>query len=163
MTSQHPPRKFPSRLKGLLRAVVQRRPSHRDVDDEIHGFLEFLTEKHLNAGLPPAEARRAALLEIGGIEAVKEDTLAVHPRYQLATLARDVVFGIRTLRRVRIFSMVVVATLALSVGASVTMFSVMHAVLWRPLPYPDGDRLAVIDASIGPLQGDGVSPGAVRV
>jgi len=162
VTGQRLPRASASRVVALFRALTRRGPSNRDLDDEIGGYVESLTTKYVEAGLSPAAARRAALVEVGGIETVKEDTLAVHPGYQLAILWRDIVTGVRTLRRVRGFAGIVIATLALSVGASVTMFSVMHAVMWRPLPYPDGGRLVVIDASLGPVQGNGVSPGAVR-
>lgn len=162
MSARSPRRSFIQRLITLLRSPFGR-ASDRDLDDELRAFIADRTGAHEAAGHSPAAARRAAILEVSGSERVKEEIRNVHPGHHLQIFWRDVVTGTRALRRARGFSAVVIATLALGVGASVTMFSVMHAVMWRALPYPDADRLVAVDASLGPVQSDGVSPGAVRV
>ena len=70
---------------------------------------------------------------------------------------RDVRYGFRLIGRARGFALVVVTTLALVIGANATVFSVMHAVLWRPLPYPSPDRLVVVDADFGGVRQAGIS------
>jgi putative ABC transport system permease protein len=72
-------------------------------------------------------------------------------------LLTDLKFGARMIARTPIFSVVVIATLALVIGASATVFSVMHAVLWRPLPYPSAERLVVVDADFGTVRSAGIS------
>jgi putative ABC transport system permease protein len=72
-------------------------------------------------------------------------------------LLNDLKFGARMIARAPIFSVVVIATLALVIGASATVFSVMHAVLWRPLPYPSAERLVVVDADLGAARSAGLS------
>src|SRR5262245_65642450 len=75
----------------------------------------------------------------------------------MSGLLNDLKFGARMLARAPIFSAVIIATLALVIGASATVFSVMHAVLWRPLPYPSAERLVVVDADFGAVHSAGVS------
>ena len=152
------PRRTPLQwIRALVRTAF-RRPSSQDLDDEITAYVDALTAKYVQTGMPRVEARRAALLETGGIDQLKEDTRDVDPWHEVAMLWRDIRHGTRSLGRAPGFSTLVVATLALCVGLTTTMFAVVNTVMWRPLPYPATDRLVAIDASYGPAAGD-LAPG----
>ena len=122
------------------------RQRDRDLDDELQQFLDELTARNLARGMSPAQAHRAAMVEIGGVQQVREATRDVWTVAPIESLLRDVRYGLRMITRSPGFAIVVIATLGLVIGANATMFSVMHAVLWRPLPYPHADRIVVIDS-----------------
>ncbi len=97
-------------------------------------------------GLAPAEARRAALIEVEGFEQVKERVRDVRIGSALEAAVRDARYGARVLWRSPGYAAVVITTIALGIGVNAAIFSVVHAVLWRSLPYPDAARLVVIEA-----------------
>lgn len=127
-----------------LRSVLRRTRDEQDLADELNGYVEVLAKEHQRRGLSPEAARRKALIEAGGIEQIKEGVREVRIGQSLETLMRDVRYGARVFRQSPGYSLVVVATIALGIGINVAMFSVMNAVLWRPLPYPDAHRLVAI-------------------
>jgi hypothetical protein len=94
--------------------------------------------------MPREEARRQALVEVGGIEQIKEDVRQVWLGHGIETTFQDIRYACRALMRSPGFTAVVVATLAIGIGANLTMFSLMRAVLWRPLPYPEPNRIVMI-------------------
>jgi putative ABC transport system permease protein len=116
----------------------------RDLDAELRAWIEQLTEEKIRAGMAPAEARRQARAEAGGAAQVKERVRDERAGAALETVARDAAFALRSLRRTPGFAAVAVLTLALGIGATTAIFSAVHAVLLRPLPYPDPDRLTVL-------------------
>jgi putative ABC transport system permease protein len=144
-------------ISTLIRTTFRRTPS-QDLDDEIAAYVDALTRKYVQAGMSPEEAKRTALLETGGVEQLKDNTRDVYPWHGVATFWRDVRYGARSLRRSPGFSAIVIATLAMCIGLTITMFTVVNTVMWRPLPYPNGDRLVVIEPSFGPVTG-GLAPG----
>src|SRR2546422_10123008 len=117
-----------------LRALGRQSRREQDLDDELRAYVDALTEQHQRRGLAPAAARRAALVEAGGIEQVKETVRAVRVGFALATAVRDARYGCRVLWRSPSYALVVILTIALGIGINVTMFSVIHAVIWRSLP-----------------------------
>ncbi|MCW5983545.1 MAG: ABC transporter permease [Bryobacteraceae bacterium] len=130
-------------LMRLARSVVRRRDEER-LRREIEEHLALQTEENLRAGLSPVEARRQAVLKFGGVESVKERYRDEQGFPMLENLVGDARYGIRALLRSPGFLLVAVISLALGIGANTTIFTVANAVLHRPLPFKDPDKLVVI-------------------
>jgi predicted permease len=133
-----------SRLDSLRRNFLTRPRVERDLDDELRAHLDQLTAEKSRSGMGHTEARRAACVELGGLEQVKEEVRQVRTGRILGELLGDLRYGIRTLRKNPSFSVIAVLALALGIGVNTAMFSVAYGILFRPLPYPDADRVAVV-------------------
>src|SRR5215471_16153597 len=110
-------------------------------DSEIRFHVDKLTEENIAAGMTPEEARRRAVLEFGGAEQIKEELRDVQRIPILETTLKNFQWALRFVRKSPSFSIVVILTLALGIGANSAVFSAIDAVLLRPLPYPEGDQL----------------------
>jgi putative ABC transport system permease protein len=132
------------RLLRTWRNLTQRARVEADLDAELRAWVDLVTDQKVNAGMNPAEARRAALLEAGGVEQVKESVRDVRAGNFVETVFRDFQFGARLLAKDRGFTVTAVVMLALGIGACTAVFSAVHAVLVRGLPYTDPDRLVTL-------------------
>ena len=132
------------RLTSALRWLLRRSKTEHDLDDELRTFVEMAAADQIRDGATPGEARRQAALQLGGVEQVKERVRSGRHGAWLDEVGRDVRYGLRQLRRNPVFSGIAITTLALGIGANTAMFSVVDAVLIRPLPYADADRLVMI-------------------
>ena len=141
--SQDAPGRF---LRGL-RALFRRDRVERDLDEELSAYADAAADAKVRGGMDPAAARRAVRVEMGGVDAVKEQVRDVGWETQLDALLRDLRYGARILARHPGFSLAAILTLALGIGANTALFSVVNAVLVRPLPYPDSDRLVTLESS----------------
>ncbi len=138
-----------------LRSLTHLGSLERGLDEEIGFHLDRQIEKNLRAGMPPDEARRRALITFGGVERVKESTRDEFRPALLQDSWRDLRYGLRALRRAPAFTVVAVLTLAVGIGATTAVFSVVNGVLLKPLPYPDADALVWLEHTAPGMSGNG--------
>jgi len=112
-----------------------------DLDGEIREHIELAMQESMARGMTREEARHAAMLKFGNVTRVKEDVREVWTAVWLEQLVQDVRFALRGLRGTPGFTLVAMLTLAIGIGANTTIFNAINALLLRPLPYPDQDRL----------------------
>lgn len=129
------------KVQSFLRNLFLSRRVDADLDQEVHTQLELLAEENIRAGMPPAEARRAARIEFGGIEQVKEEVREKRAGNWVHSVISDCRYGLRQLRKNPGFTTVAVLILALGIGASTAIFSLVDAVLLRTLPYPTPEKI----------------------
>jgi putative ABC transport system permease protein len=116
----------------------------RELSEEMGSYVELLTEKKMKEGMNEKEARRAALIEVGGIEQVKEEVRAGRAGFALETFFQDIRYGMRALLKKPGFTLTAVIALALGIGANSAIFSVINGVLLRSLSYTDPQSLVVL-------------------
>jgi len=126
---------------GRLLALVRKRRLDRELEGEILAHLEMAELDAIAAGLSPVEARREASRGFGGIEQMKEDHRDQRSVRWVENLLRDVRYGMASLARDPGFAAVTIGLLALGIGANAAMFSIVDAVLLKPLPFPEPERM----------------------
>lgn len=131
-------------LLARLASFFQKRARDVDFDEEMAAHLEFAVQENLRRGLPPNEARRQALVEIGGLSQARELHRDSRGLPLLETVIQDLQYAGRTLKRDAGLTVFAVLMVGLGVGASCTVFSVLNVLLLRPLPFTDPDRLVWI-------------------
>ena len=127
---------MPSRITILFRNLLRRKAVEQALDEELQSSVEVLTEEKMKEGYSRPTAHRQAVMELGGVEQVKEEVRAIRVGRFLEDFAKDVRFAIRTLAKSPGFTAVAVLTLTLGIGANTAIFSVVHDFIFSPRPYP---------------------------
>ena len=131
-------------LAARVRGLFAHGRLERELDEEVRFHLEMQAEDNLQAGMNPGEARYAALRSFGSVEPIKEIYRERRALALVETTMQDIRYAIRTLRKSAGFAVTSAAVLALAIGANTAMFSVLNAVLFRPLPYQSPEQLAML-------------------
>jgi predicted permease len=132
------------KARSFLRNLIFTRRVDADLDQEVHSHLEMLIEEKIRAGMAPAEAQRAARIELGGVEQVKIHVRDSRTGAFLDSLVQDVRFAIRSLRRTSALTAFVVVTLALGIGMTSAMFSMVDGLIFRPYPVPHSGNVVTL-------------------
>src|SRR5260370_17201306 len=126
---------------GWLRALVGKQRAEQELDEELRGYMETAVEQKMRAGTGREEAARETRIEMGGMEALKEQVREVGWETHIASFLQDVRYGLRMLRKNPSFTIVAVLALALGLGPNTPHVMVIQAVLFRPLPHPPSRQI----------------------
>jgi len=133
-----------SRLRSWWKVTLRRARMESEMDAELRFHIEAHAEDLMRGGIPRHEAMRRARIEFGGIERIKEEGREARGVNFLDQLIQDLCYGLRAMRKSPGFTTVVVLTMALGIGITTSVFSVLKAVVLNPLPYQNAERLAVL-------------------
>ena len=132
------------RLASVVRWIVNRHRTERDMDDELRTFVDMAAADHIRDGATPQEARRLALIQLGGVEQAKERVRTARHGAWLDEIGRDVRYAARNCASNPGFTLVVMLTLALGIGANTAIFSLIDALMLRSLPVRDPQQLVQV-------------------
>jgi len=144
-----------SHIRSTLRNLLRKKQIENQLDDELRSYADMVTDEKVAAGIPAPEARRTTLAEFGGIEQVRQKVREDRAGAGLERLWQDVRYGLRQLWRNPGFTVTVILTLALSIGANTAIFSIVNALMLKNLPYSRPERMGTIYTRItGPKSTD---------
>jgi predicted permease len=127
-----------------LTQLFSRRRRYDDLSSSIHEHIEERAEELMEEGMPREEAERAARREFGNVTLIEEQSREVWQWRRLEAIAANLKFALRRLRKSPGFAVTVLLTLAIGIGANTAVFTVLNSVLFKPLPYPESDRLVAL-------------------
>ena len=131
-------------LRAFFQTLFRKKRLEQDLDEELAAYLEQTTAENIRRGMSPEAALRKARGDLGGMERVKENVRAVRVGISLDILTKDLRYAIRTLGRSPSFASIAILTIALGIGATTAIYSVVDATLLHPLPYPEPEQLVRI-------------------
>jgi predicted permease len=141
----------------MARALGRRRNLADELQQEMDAHLQFLIDENLERGMPPEEARAAAGRHFGNATIVRERSYQSWQFPTLESLLQDLRYAARGIWRARVFSLIVILTLAVGIGANTAIFSAVYAVLLKVLPFPSGERLVWLGESSAKTSGISVT------
>ena len=133
-----------SRIGSLFRNLTRRRDVERDLAAEMNSYVDLSAQRKVNQGLSETDARREALVELGGAEQVKELVRDARLGRFFETRMQDLRYAFRSLRKAPVFSFSVALVLALGIGSTALMFTIVNSVLLKGPPFPESDRLVML-------------------
>ncbi len=133
-----------SLLAMRLRMLFSRGPAASQLDDELSFHLDRQVAENIAAGMTPAQARAAALRSFGNTALLRDQTRATWNWSSLESLLRDIRYSVRTLVRTPGFALIAILVMALGIGANVALFTIVHSVLLKPLPFQNPARLIAV-------------------
>ena len=133
-----------SRIRSTFHNLFRKQQVESQLDDELRSYADMVTDEKIAAGIPAREARRTALAELGGLEKVRQTVREGRSGAGWERLGQDVRYAIRQLRRNPGFTLTVVLTLSLSIGANTAIFSIVNALMLKNLPYSHPERMGTI-------------------
>jgi predicted permease len=132
------------RLLPAFQPLLHRRPFEDGMEEEVRFHIEAYTDDLVRSGVPPVEAARRARMEFGSVDNVKTDCREARGLRFFDEVQQNLRYAARRLRKTPGFAATALATLALCIGANLTIFAAVDSVLLRPLPFPDADRLTSV-------------------
>src|SRR5690348_15980577 len=132
------------RILSLFRNLLRKHTVEQALDDELQSSVEILAEEKMKEGLSRSAAHRQALMELGGLEQVKEEVRAIRVGNFLANFVRDLRLALRTLGKTPTFTAVVILTLALGIGANATIFAMLSRFVFHTAPVGDPSMLLTL-------------------
>jgi predicted permease len=152
--------RFLRRFLARFANFAIRRKTDQRLREEMEDHLALQTAENLRAGMTPAEARRQAVLKFGAVEAIREDYQSEQGLPFIENLLQDVRFALRMFAKSRGFSAIAILTMALGIGATTAIFSLVNAELLHPLPYPHPEELVRIEDD---LPGAGATDAGISI
>lgn len=144
-------------LWAKLRRIFDRRSIGDGIEQEIDSHLEFLVDENIARGMTPEEAQELAQRQFGSMTITRERAREAWTFPTFESILQDVRYGLRGMRRHPAFTTTILLTLALGIGAATAIFSVVYTALLRPLPYPGGERLVILEESTRKAHGFSVT------
>ncbi|HEV7521231.1 MAG TPA: ABC transporter permease [Candidatus Angelobacter sp.] len=129
------------KLVSGIKALFHLQRTEQEMDEELTGYFDELVAAKLREGATPEEARRAARLQMGNMDGIKHQVRSVGWEFSVDTFFRDLRYGLRLIRKSPGFSALAILAIAIGIGANTAIFSVVDAILLRPLPYPEPGQL----------------------
>jgi predicted permease len=142
-----------NRLQNILtgfRNLFLRKRAAQEMEDELGSFVDSAVEDRVRSGMSEAEARRAAQVQVGSKDAIKERMGTTGWERIVESVSQDIGFAFRVMRKSPLSSAVTILTLALGIGANSAMFGIVYGLLFRPLPFPEEDRIAIVHMHFAP-------------
>ena len=133
-----------SQARAVIHNLFRKKANERELDDEVRVYLDHVIEERIAAGMPAAEARRTALVQLGGMEPVKQAVREGRAGAGVERLWQDVHYGARQLWKNPGFTATVILTLSLSIGANTAIFSIVNGLMLKSLPYARPERMGTI-------------------
>jgi putative ABC transport system permease protein len=135
---------LPARISSLVRNLTRRREVEQDLADEVSSYVDLAADRKMKEGLSESEARRAAAVELGGAEQIKEEARAARGGFAFETFLQDIRYAGRALLKKPGFTITAITALALGIGANIAIFTIVRGVLLKSLPFPEPERLVAV-------------------